>query len=262
MLDPGSSPLYQQVARLLERQIAQGVYRAGDRLPSEAALCAQFAVSRITVRAALDQLASGGLLRRVRGKGTFVAPAPVEHELIRLTDFVEDMTAAGLHATSRVTLMREEAASEAVAAHLGMPPGRAIVRLDRLRLADERPIAFDTTYLPARYGKLLDADRLTRETIYHLFESQYGITVTSGTFLIESAEASRDLARHLQIRSGAALLVVRRTSYTADGDTVYYQVRSYRADRVRFRLSLTRGPFGGRAQLTEFVPVFASPGAP
>lgn len=262
MLDPGASPLYQQVARRLQKQIGQGLYQAGGRLPSEAALCQQFAVSRITVRAALDQLSDAGLLRRVRGKGTFVAPAPVEHELIRLTDFVEDMTAAGLHATSRVTLMREEPASEAAAAHLGLAPGMVIVRLDRLRLADDLPIAFDTTYLPARYGRLLDPDHLTRETIYHLLESQYGIVVTSGTFLIESAEASRDLARQLHIKPGAALLVVRRTSYTGDGDTVYYQTRSYRADRVRFRLSLRRGPLGGRAQLTEFVPVFASSGEP
>ncbi len=260
MLDLGTSPLYHQVAQRLQKQIAQGIYPPGSRLPSEASLCTQFAVSRITVRAALEQLAAVALVRRVRGKGTFVAPTPVEHELIRLTDFVEDMTAAGLHATSRVTLMCEEPASEMVAALLGLAPGMTIVRLDRLRLGDDQPIAFDTTYLPARYGKLLDTDRLTRETIYHLLESRYGIAVTSGTFLIESAEASRDLARHLQVKPGAALLVVRRTSYTADGDTVYYQTRSYRADRVRFRLGLTRGPLGGRTQLTEFVPIFASPG--
>jgi len=262
MLDLGASPLYHQVAQALQKQIRQGIYQSGGRLPSEAALCQQFAVSRITVRAALGQLANVGLVRRVRGKGTFVAPAPVEHELIRLTDFVEDMTAAGLHATSRVTLMRDEPASEAVAAHLGLAPGMGVVRLDRLRLADDQPIAFDTTYLPARYGKLLEADQLTRETIYHLLESRYGIAVTSGTFLIESVEAARDLARQLHVKPGAALLVVHRTSSTADGDTVYYQTRSYRADRVRFRLGLTRGPLGGCSQLAEFVPVFASPGAP
>jgi GntR family transcriptional regulator len=76
LLQTGPVPLYQQLADRLRRQIAEGAYRIGDRLPSEDALGEEFGVSRITVRAALDQLSSAGLLRRQRGKGTFVSAPP------------------------------------------------------------------------------------------------------------------------------------------------------------------------------------------
>lgn len=252
----GSAPLYQQLALRLRRQIADGVYRPGDRLPSELALCGQFAVSRITVRAALDQLVDAGLLWRQRGKGTFVTAPLVEHELIRLTDFVEDMAAAGLRPASCVTHLGEELAAPEIAIQLDLAPRTPVVRLDRLRLADGTPIAFDITYLPLRYGRLLERDALEGETIYHQFETQYGIPVVSGTFVIESGRATAELAERLEIERGAPLLIIQRTSYSEGRDPIYYQLRYYRADRVRYRVELDRGYPGERSRLTEFVPVF------
>lgn len=255
-LREGTEPLYQQLANTLRRWIADGTYRPGDRLPSEAALCEQFGVSRITVRAALDQLVAAGLLWRRRGKGTFVTTPFVEHELIRLTDFVEDMAAAGLSPDSEVTCLREEPAPPEAAEQLRLAPGTTVVRLDRLRRADASPIAFDTTYLPLRYGRLLDRAALATETIYHQLETQYDIPVISGSFVIEAGRAGTELAERLAVERGAPLLTIRRTSYTEGRDPIYYQVRHYRADRVRYRVELDRDFPGERSRLTEFVPVF------
>lgn len=255
-LQGGSTPLYQQLASRLRREIADGTYQPGDRLPSEEALCATFGVSRITVRAALDQLVDAGLLWRKRGKGTFVSSRPVEHELIHLTDFVEDMAAAGLRPRSEVTEWIEEPVVEPIASQLGVSPGTMIVRIDRLRLADELPIAFDVTYLPLRFGRLLDRERLATETIYHQLETQYNIPVVAGTFMIEAGRASHTLSDRLAIERGAAILIIHRTSFSEARDPIYYQIRSYRADRVRYRLELSRKFPGERAHLTEFTPVF------
>ena len=252
----GPVPLYQQLAQRLRRQIAEGTYGQGDRLPSEADLCAQFGVSRITVRAALDQLVDAGLLWRQRGKGTFVTAPLVEHELIRLTDFVEDMAGAGISPASRITHLGEELAPGDVARELDLAPHTAVVRLDRLRLADGRPIAFDVTYLPLRYGRLLNREALERETIYHQLEQQYQIPVVSGTFLIEAGRATAELGESLEVERGAPVLVIRRTSFTEGRDPIYYQQRYYRADRVRYRVELDRQFPGDRSRLTEFVPVF------
>lgn len=252
----GPAPLYQQLADALRRQIGEGVYRPGDRLPSESELCARYGVSRITVRAALDQLAVAGLLQRQRGRGTFVAAQPVEHQLIRLTDFVEDMVAAGLHPSSRIIHLGEEAATAEVAAQLDLLPGTLVVRLDRLRLADGAPIAFDVTYLPLRYGRLLDHAGLEEQTIYQQLEGQYGIPIVSGTFLVEAGTADAHLAELFGAERGAPLLVIHRTSYTEGREPIYYQRRFYRADRVRFRMELDREYPGDRSRLTEFVPVF------
>ncbi|HET9014582.1 MAG TPA: GntR family transcriptional regulator [Thermomicrobiaceae bacterium] len=252
----GPVPLYQQLAQRLRRQITEGVYGQGERLPSEADLCVQFGVSRITVRAALDQLVDAGLLWRQRGKGTFVTAPLVEHELIRLTDFVEDMAGAGIRPASRITHIGEEPAASEVAQELDLSPHTPVVRLDRLRLADGRPIAFDVTYLPLRFGRLLNHQALDSETIYHQLEQQYQIPVVSGTFLIEAGRATGELGEALEIERGAPLLVIRRTSYTEGRDPIYYQQRYYRADRVRYRVELDRRFPGDRSHLTEFVPVF------
>ncbi len=252
LLQAGPVPLYQQLADRLRRQIADGDYRIGDRLPSEGALGEEFGVSRITVRAALDQLSAAGMLQRLRGKGTFVSAPPVEHELIRLTDFVEDMMAAGLNPTSRVFRLDEEPATP----ELAIAPGTPVVRLDRLRLGDNAPIAVDTTFLPLRYGRLLERGYLEHETIYRQLETRYGIPVLSGGFLIEAGVASADLAAQLRIDQGSPLLIIRRTSYSTNREVIYYQKRYYRAYRVRYRLELNREFPNRRARLTEFTPVF------
>lgn len=252
----GTVPLYQQVADRLRRQIAVGDYFVGARLPSEDALCRTFGVSRITIRAALAQLVDAQLLRRERGKGTFVAAPPVEHQLIRLTDFVEDMAAAGLRATSRVLLLREEPAPEAVAVELGLAVGTPVVRLDRQRFADGNPIAVDSSHLPLRFGHLLDDSRLAEETIYQQLERRYGIVIAAGTFVVEAADAPAEIAHALGVRKGASTLLVHRTARTEIGEAVFYQRRYYRADRVRFRLELRRAETSGTSHLTEFVPVF------
>lgn len=255
-LRAGAVPLYQQLAARLRRQIADGVYRPGDRLPSEAELCQQFGVSRITVRAALDQLVDDGLLWRQRGKGTFVRAPLVEHELIRLTDFVEDMVVAGLRPASRITHLGEDPAPPEVAQHLVLTPHTPVVRLDRLRLADDAPIAFDITFLPLRYGRLLQRADLEQHTIYHILETQYQVPVVSGSFVIEAGKASTELAEALGVERGAAVLIIQRTSYTEGDEPIYFQRRYYRADRVRYRVELQRGYPGERSRLTEFVPVF------
>ncbi len=257
-LRTGSTPLYQQLATRLREQIATGVFRPGDRLPSEDALCVEYGVSRITVRAALDQLVDSGLLWRKRGKGTFVSSRQVEQDLIHLTDFVEDMAAAGLQPSSRVTYWGEEPVPEDAAEALGLSGALPVVRLDRLRLADDVPIAFDVTYLPLRYGRLLDRETLERETIYHQLETQYGIPVIAGTFVVEAGLASNELARQLEVERGAPLLVIQRTSYSQARDPIYYQIRSYRADRVRYRLEVKRDYPDRRTHLMEFAPVFES----
>lgn len=255
-LQGGSVPLYQQLAARLRKQITSGVYRPGDRLPSEDALCDEYGVSRITVRAALDQLVDAGLLWRKRGKGTFVSARQVDHELIHLTDFVEDMAASGLRPASRVTYWGEETVSGEIADILGIAGSMPVVRLDRLRIADGVPIAFDVTYLPLRYGRLLDRERLESETIYHQLEHQYGIPVVSGTFVIEASVAEGDLGSQLEVEDGAPVLVIRRTSFTEARDPIYFQIRSYRADRVRYRLELRRDFPDQRNQLMGFTPVF------
>lgn len=234
------APLYWQLASTLRGRIAGGEYPAGAQLPTEGALCQEFGVSRITVRGALDRLTVEGLLRRERGRGTFVAAPPVEHDLVTLNDFAEEMDAAGLTASSIVTHLAEEGADEAIAGELALPTGTPIVRLDRVRLAAGQPLAFDHTFLPLRYGLLLDRAALTTETIYQQLSARHGIATRRGRYQLEAVSAPMDLAARLGIAPGRALLLLHRTSFAVDGGIIYYQQRYYRGDRVRYQLDLHR----------------------
>ena len=257
-LNAGPVPLYHQLKLVLQRDIVQGIYKPGGRLPSEPELIRQYGVSRITVRQALDELEAEGRVVRRHGKGTYVAEPRIEQELLRLTDFVEDMQQAGQNPSSRVLAFVHEPTRPAIAKALNIVSGTEVVRVDRLRLAEERPIAYDTTWLPLRFGDLLSGMDLGQETIYHILETRYAIPVLSGAFYITATEATAQQAAHLEVAPGSALLVIRRISYTTGDEPIYVQERYYRPDRVQYRVMLRRhNDEAGGSKIDEFRAVFA-----
>ena len=256
MLQPGQ-PRHVQISDWLRRQIERGVLEPDAQLPSESRLTERFGVSRITVRRALQTLEHEGLIYRRQGLGSFVQDTRVRQGLVRLTDFVEDMAQAGLAARSQVLHFAREQARPDVAAHLGMAAGEPVFRLDRLRLAEDEPIAFDRTWLPVFYASLLDGHDLETHTIYHLLETRYGITVERGRYRIEATNASTEMAGHLAVPRSRALLLIERVSFTEGEKRIYYQRRYYRSDRVAYELELARSPGAtAPAALQDFEPVF------
>lgn len=255
------SPRHEQVSSWIRDQIEQSILGADDQLPSESQLGQQFSVSRITIRRALQTLESEGTIYKRQGLGSFVQGSRVKQGLVQLTDFVEDMEAAGLRARSEVVLFEAERPSKKVMRALGLTDGQKVVRIDRLRLGDDEPIAFDSTWLPAMYARLLDDSDLASETIYTILERDFDIPIKRGRFRIEAVNAPNDVAGHLGIPWGRALLVIERTSYSEQGQPVYFQQRYYRCDRVAYELEIDRGDEKNRIAtsglpLTEFEPVF------
>jgi len=257
-LTPGPIPLYYQLKQLVLNEIERGVYRAGDKLPSETEMIQRYGVSRITVRQALSELESEGIVVRRHGRGSYVAERNIEQDLVRLTDFVEDMELAGLAPSSQVLSFKREVASTSIAETVGVVAGDEVIRIDRLRQADDRPIAYDVTWLPLRFGLLLSEAELQHETIYHILETRYNIPIEMGVFHITASVASTEQAHLLHVAPGTGLLLIRRVSYTTGNVPVYAQDRYYRTDRVSYRVTLRRH---GDAQnssnsLEELRPVF------
>jgi GntR family transcriptional regulator len=257
-LTPGPTPLYHQLKAIVRAEIEQGKYQPGDRLPSEPELISRYGVSRITVRQALDELEAEGLVVRRHGKGSYVAERRIEQDLVRLTDFVEDMELAGLAPSSHVLACKREQATGEIAEALSLAVQVEVLRVDRLRLANERPIAFDRTWLPLRFGLLLTEEMLTHETIYHILETRYGIPVEEGVFNITAATATTENANLLGVPANTALLLIQRISYTAGNLPVYFQKRYYRPDRVSYRLALRRhgDARNGITAISEMRPIF------
>ena len=247
-------PRHEQVAVWLRAQIADGALAPGARLPTEHTLCAQFGVSRITVRHALATLDAEGLVVRRQGSGSFVALPRVPTGLARLTSFAEDAGRAGLSGTSRVLYHGPDAADAFVAGALGLDVGAPIVRLDRLRLADAVPVAFDRAWLPPDLARHLDGHDLAAATLFGLFEAR-GLVLGRGHLRIDATAATNDVASVLDVAPGMALLRLVRTIATDDGRTLYVQCRQYRADRAAFDLTLARDAHAPVALPSGALPV-------
>jgi GntR family transcriptional regulator len=259
-LRPGI-PLHEQISSWLRDEINSGRLPADAQLPSEHELGQQFGVSRVTVRRALQTLDADGLIYRRPGLGSFVCERRMAQGLVQLTDFAQDMARAGIRATSRVLEQVTEPCPAPVAERLGLAAGVPVVRLDRLRLGDGRPVAVDRTWIPRYYAQLLDGHDLARETIYRLLEREYGVPALSGRYRISAATADEDLAGLLQVDPGGALLLLERTTRTVGEKPIYFQRRYYRSDRLAYELELTRDPDAGTQEgmpLREFEAVYLS----
>jgi GntR family transcriptional regulator len=237
-----ASTLYAKVEDALAMEIAQGEYRPGDQLPTEDALLQRFQVSRITVRRAIQNLVSRGLLEIRRGLGTFVLSPRIEAELTKLTGFVEDMQAVGRKATARVVSRGVVAASARVAERLQLTKGAKVMQIKRVRLADDTPISFDETYLPLAIGKQIVRNDLRRRPIFTLLEEEYGVPLVEADYELEAVIASEAVADALQIKIGSPIFQIERTSMTAGNQPIDYEVLSYRGDLVRFVTKLRRDP--------------------
>src|SRR5215203_4024320 len=140
-------PLWFQAAQQLEAAIDRGDLRPGQRLDNEVDLADRFGLSRPTLRKAIEQLVSQGLLVRKRGVGTQVVQSTVKRP-VELSSLFDDLASTGRRPATRVLSCRETPADEAVAAALGLPVGEQVVAIERLRSADDEPLAILRNWLP------------------------------------------------------------------------------------------------------------------
>ena len=174
MLNKESSiPLHAQLANLLREQLVRRELVPNDRLPSERDLCQQYGISRITVRQALSDLAQEGLVYASVGKGTYVAEPAFQEDLQPLSSFTQDLERRGMGATSRVLEAGIIQADSHLAGIFFVPCGAEIVRLHRLRMASDLPIAIQLTHLPHHLCPgLLQFDFSTR-SLYEVLRNEY-----------------------------------------------------------------------------------------
>jgi GntR family transcriptional regulator len=235
-------PLYAQVEAVLAADIAEGTLVPGSQLPTENRLIERFGVSRPTVRKAVQNLITRGLVEIQRGKGTFITRPKITQDLTSLSGFVEDMQAVGRKPTARLLDKQVIAANKTVAAHLALPAGALVVRIQRVRLADGEAVSFDETYLPLEIGQKIVSNDLETEPIFALLEQKYNLPLVEAEYRLEAASAEPAVAQALGIETGSAVFVIERTSYLAGNQPVDYEKLYYRGDKIRFVTRLRRSP--------------------
>jgi GntR family transcriptional regulator len=238
-------PLYAQVEEALASSITDGTLSPGARLPTEHNLIEQFAVSRTTIREAVQNLVRRGLVEIHRGKGTFVAQPRISQELTELSGFVEDMQLLGRQASARLVEQAAVPADQTVSRQLELPLGTAVMRIRRVRLADNLPLSFDETYLPREIGEKVVQNDLETEPIFSLLEEKYDTPLIEAEYRLEAISADNVVAQALGVSAGSPIFLIERTSYTEGQRPVDYEKLHYRGDQIQFVTRLARRTSSG-----------------
>lgn len=237
-VDPNAPmPLYHQVEVAIRERISSGAWAPGTQIPPEEQLCEQFRVSRVTIRHALRNLVSQGLLDRERGRGTFVRDTTLTAGARGLTSFSAEMQALGLKAGARTLSSAVQAAPEDVASALELPPDAPVVAIRRLRTGDGRPVGVQIAYLPASRFPGLEDLSLDDRSLYGLLQERYAVSPAEAIETFRIAHLSDTDAELLEVEPGDCAFAVERL--TSDVHQPFEFVRSMmRGDKYRVRLVL------------------------
>lgn len=232
-------PFYFQLKQLITDEIAAGHWQAGERIPSEHALCHHFGVSRTTVRQALADLESKGLLLREKGRGTFVAePRSSSWFLQSSHGFHDEATRAGRIVTSRVLRREVEPLPRWAARALDLPADSMGVTLERLRSVDGELVMYVESHLLEGLADLVLDTELESGSLYGALEAERGLEVCGGRRVVEATTARDELAQLLEIEPGAAVLQVQAVSWDSDMRPFECYRAWHRSDRTTIEVQV------------------------
>jgi GntR family phosphonate transport system transcriptional regulator len=233
MLGARGVALWRRIAGAVEQEIAAGTLAPGAKLPTEAQMAAQFAVNRHTVRRALEELSRNGLVRVEQGRGSFVAEDVLDYTVGPRTRFSEWIRRHNKEPSGRTLDLREVPADATVAAGLGVRAGTKVVRLERLGLADGRPVSIGVHHFPvARFPKLMAALRggagiSEALALAGVEDYRRQVTRVSARMPTEAEAALLGMPRN------RPLLVTENVNVDADGAVVEFGLSRYPTPRVQ-----------------------------
>ena len=204
-------------------------------------LSADLGVSRLTVRAALDELVRDGFLVRRRGAGTFVSEPKIAQELT-MTSFTEDMERRGLRPESRTLELGVVTAGAQLGRLLHVSPYEPVMVAKRLRLADGETMAIETVHVRESLVPGLTAADLEEHSFYELLRDRYGTTVAGGVQTIEPTVTDTDESEALGVPLHSPAFLFERVSEGMAGDVIEFVRSIYRGDRYRIVTDLSTQP--------------------
>jgi GntR family transcriptional regulator len=221
-----AGPLYAEVKRRLTRSLSDGEWPPGRPLPSEAELARRYGVSIGTVRKGISELVTERVLVRRPGRGTFVATHDRDHMLEKFFNIVDEQ---GVKEFPAVQLLgfRAIKADAGVARRLRIATGSRVFQVENLLSLRDKPVIYDRIWISGAVMKDLDESifRNRGRTIFGLYQSRYGVTVTRLEEWIRAAHAETKVVAALHVPSGSALLAIERVAYAYDDTPVEFRER-------------------------------------
>lgn len=229
-------PIYKQIYDGFFQLIESGELKAGDPIPSERELCENLSISRMTLRKAINQLVHDGLLIRKHGSNTFVSTTRIIKNALGFMSFTEDMLTRNMTASSKVITFEERVADDSVASKLNIPYKSLVIYLERVRMANNEPMALERVSLPSnRFPGLLNHD-FNNQSLYEVLEKDYNCYPEIAEEIIESNFFNDEEAQLMGISKRSPALLVKRLTRDNNGNSIEAVETLYRADRYRIFL--------------------------
>jgi DNA-binding GntR family transcriptional regulator len=235
------SALHTQISDAIRARIANGEWPSHYRLKPEPELAAELGVSRGTLRRALMTLTEEGLLRQIRGKGTFVTSTMIEPAIAqKLSTLSEDFAGQGIEAATRVISARLVEAPSTVVNLLDVAPGQQMLELKRLRSTQHGPVALLINYVRVDLAPGIDQVDFTQHTLFGVLEADYRLRIGSGRRTFSAQAASVEVAEALGLAVGTPVQYLEQVTYLADGRPIEYSDVWIDSNRLRVTSVLAR----------------------
>jgi GntR family transcriptional regulator len=231
--------LYIQIKTVLKKQILSGEYAPYERIPSESELMSTFGVSRITVRQALKDLNSEGLVFTSQGKGTFASKPKATQDVQQLQGFDEAMSPKGYKTSARLVSIRERVADRDVQEKLQLTDKDKVIEVVRIRYLNEEPVSLDRSFFPIEIGQGLFAEDLTRD-IFPMLEKQLNLRLGEAEISLEARPADDEIAQQLGLELGSPVMWVERLTRDQNGRPIDYEYLAFRGDSYKYCFKIER----------------------
>ncbi|MFC5631340.1 MULTISPECIES: GntR family transcriptional regulator [Streptococcus] len=228
------APAYISIHDALKEQIDKGIWKIGDRLPSERDLADNFSVSRMTLRQAITLLVDEGILERRVGSGTYVASRRVQEKMRGTTSFTEIVTAQGKTPSTKLISYQKKLASQTEMDRLHLKKTDYVIRMERVRYADNIPVVYEVASIPEELIRNVERHAITEHFFKTLTDNGYEIGKSQQ--VISAKIASERVADYLSIAKGHAILALTQVSYFTDNRPFEYVRSQYVGDRFEFYL--------------------------
>ena len=228
-------PVYLRIHDQIKSEIEDGKWHVGDRLPSERELSENFNVSRMTLRQAIQTLADEGILERKIGSGTYVARKKVQETMIGTTSFSDIIKSQGSVPSSKTISYFVTKPSSSEMEKLQLTEKEDILKMERIRYADDIPICFEVASIPYKLVSDYDKEEITT-SLYKTLAEKGNFKIGKSSQHISAVVSSEKIAHFLDIKRGEAILRMTQISYFEDGAPFEYVRSQYVGERFEFYL--------------------------
>ncbi|MDQ0858904.1 GntR family transcriptional regulator [Bacillus sp. V2I10] len=229
--------LYYQLMDIIIEKIENGDLAENDQLPSERELCDTYKVSRTTVRQTMQELEKEGYIYKVHGKGTFVSPKAYNQSLVKFYSFTEEMKKAGKHPSTKVILFEKMTCDNKIAKAMNLTTQDEVFKIIRLRLSDQEPMIYETSYVPVKRFKKLSSDELEQTPMYEIFRSEYHVNITSALESFKAVSARNVESEMLNIENSSPCLMLKRITFEQE-EIIEYTISIARGDKFTYTVEL------------------------